>query len=262
MRSKGLLALFLMSVMVFGVIPALAGADAEGLKTYYGPPSRMGGDSIKTYVTLDRNKVPVAIGVEIPAKVLAGLPPSISEMALQFPAEARDLPFKYLGVDWNPQGHEPDKVYTMPHFDFHFYLQSYEETRAIKPGSCHGLDCAVYERAVQEVPAQYAPRGYRNVGAVVPLMGNHLIDPTAPEFNNQPFTRTFLYGTFDGKLSFYEPMLTLQYLQSRPDEYLDLKLPEAYAQSGYYPTRYSVRYDPSNQVYRISLERFVYRQAQ
>jgi hypothetical protein len=210
-------------------------------------------------LTQDKNSAPVELGVEIPASALKNLPATMSDMVLPLPQEAQSLtPFRYLGMEWNPEGHEPDKIYTMPHFDFHFYIQSLEERNSIDPGACQGVDCADFERAMKAVPAEYQPRGYKNVGAVVPRMGNHLIDPASPEFNNQPFTRTFLYGAYDGKITFYEPMLTLQYLQSQPNEYLDLKLPAAYAQTGYYPTRYSVRYDPSKQVYRISLERFVY----
>jgi hypothetical protein len=256
-----MLAMSLMLLTAFGMMPVFAGATEESVKTYYGRPVSFGGDVVRTYVTIDKNMTPTALGVEIPAKALTNLPQIMSGLMLQFPNEARSLPFQYLNMDWNPQGHEPDHIYTVSHFDFHFYLQSPEETKAIKPGSCQGLDCEAYRRAMKDVPVQYRPVDYKNVGAVVPQMGNHLIDPASPEFNNQPFTRTFLYGTFDGKMTFYEPMLTLQYLQSQPNEYIDLKQPTAYAQSGYYPTRYSVRYEPSKELYRISLEGFVYRVA-
>jgi hypothetical protein len=263
MNRRGVLALFLMLMAMVGLVPVATRAAAEdNVKTYYGRPVAFGGGALKTYLTVDKNKVPLALGVEMPAKAFTNLPNVMTGLILQFPDEARAVPFQYLSFDWNPQGHEPDKIYTKSHFDFHFYLTSPEETKAIKPGPCQGLDCTAYRRAMKDVPAQYLPANHRNVGAVVPMMGNHLIDPASPEFNNQPFTRTFLYGSFDGKITFYEPMLTLQYLQSRPNEYLDLRLPAAYEKTGYYPTRYSVRYDPSADVYRISLERFVYHEAQ
>ena len=263
MSRKSVLALFLMLTTAFGLMPATAGAKGDEMKLSYGKPLAFGGASITTYLTQDKNGAPLALGVEIPARTLKNLPPAFSEMVLPFPQDAQSkTPFRYLGMGWNPQGHEPDHICTMPHFDFHFYIQSLEEKNSIDPGSCQGVDCADFERATKDVPAAYLPRDYRSVGAVVPRMGNHLIDPASPELNNQPFTRTFIYGAYDGKITFYEPMLSLQYLQSQPDEYLDLKLPSAYAQTGYYPTRYSVRYDPSKEVYRISLERFVYHVAQ
>lgn len=262
MNRKGVLAVSLILMTIFGTMPAAAaGATEDSLKTYYGRPVAFGGGAVKTYVTMNKGRVPVALGMEIPAKAFTNLPHVLTGLILQFPDEARSLPFQYLSFDWNPRGHEPEKVYTTPHFDFHFYLQSPEETQAIKPGNCQGLDCAVYRRAMKDVPAQYMPANHKNVGAVVPAMGNHLIDPASPEYNNQPFTRTFFYGSYDGKITFLEPMLTLEYLQSRPNEYLDIKLPAAYAQTGYYPTRYSVRYDAAADVYRIALERFVYHEA-
>ena len=31
-------------------------------------------------------------------------------------------PYRFMMLDWNPQGHQPPGVYTVPHFDFHFYM--------------------------------------------------------------------------------------------------------------------------------------------
>lgn len=261
MKSKTILALFLAVMTVVGLMPATAVATESDLKTTYGRPVSFGDSAIRTYTTVDKNGEIVALGLEMPAQALTNLPKSVTGLILQFPGAAEATPFQYLSFDWNPQGHEPDKIYTTPHFDFHFYTQSADATNAIAPGPCQGLDCEVYKRAVKEVPSQYTPANYKNVGAVVPRMGNHLIDPSAGEYNNQPFTRTFLYGSYDGKIIFYEPMLSLTYLQSQPDDSLELKLPAAYAQAGSYPTRYSVRYDAAAKVYRISLERFVRRAA-
>src|SRR3954447_5500734 len=35
-------------------------------------------------------------------------------------------------------------------------------------------------------------------------MGNHLADPTGPEFNGERFTHTFIYGSWDDEVTFYE----------------------------------------------------------
>ena len=262
MRRKSILGLFLVLMMAFSLMPASVFGTDDNLKTYYGKPQAFGDGAVVTYVTVDRSRVPVALGIEIPAKSLGSLPASAQELIFEFPNEASSTPFRFMDLGWNPQGHPPVGTYTVPHLDVHFYLQTLQERNSIDPGPCEGLDCADYKRAVRDVPAQYVPQDYRNVGAVAPRMGNHLIDPASGEFNHQPFTRTFLYGAYDGKITFYEPMLSLHYLQSQPNEYLDLKLPAAYAQAGYYPTRYSVRYDAAKGVYRIALERFVYHAAQ
>jgi hypothetical protein len=259
MSRKNMMALFLMILVAFATpFATTVRANDENQKTYYGKPHIFGDGVVETYITVDKNSIPIALGIEIPARSVASLPSRVEELIFEFPKEARNTPFRFMDMSWNPQGHEPAGTYTVPHFDFHFYLQSKEEKDSIDAGPCKGLDCADYARAMRAVPAHHLPRDYKNVGAVAPKMGNHLIDPASGEFNHQPFTRTFLYGSYDGKITFYEPMLSLSYLQSQPNEYLDLKLPAAYAQTGYYPTRYSVRYDRERNVYRISLERFIY----
>ncbi|MGH8662238.1 MAG: hypothetical protein ACREUB_10830 [Burkholderiales bacterium] len=39
-------------------------------------------------------------------------------------------------------------------------------------------------------------------------MGNHLIDPTSPEFKGKKFTRSWIYGVYGGRVTFYEEMVT------------------------------------------------------
>lgn len=102
--------------------------------------------------------------------------------------------------------------YNGPLFDFHFYAVDREVIEAITPGRCGELvDCGHFERATQPVPDRYHPRGHINVGAVVPRMGNHLLDSQSPELKDSlPFTRTFIYGACEGELTFWEPMITLE----------------------------------------------------
>ena len=97
-------------------------------------------------------------------------------------------------------------------------------------------------------------------------MGNHLIDSKAPELapGGPPFTYTFIYGAYDGHVSFYEPMITRAFLIGRPDQCMALKAPEAFELAGYYPTEYCIRTgqdDGGEAVYTISLETFVRRDA-
>jgi hypothetical protein len=109
------------------------------------------------------------------------------------------------------------------------------------------------------MPEAHVPRGYMRAPGAVPRMGAHWFDPTSPEFNGKPFTTTFLYGSYDGRLTFVEPMITREFLESRPNHSEDLKLPRAYAQPGYYPTRYRVTHDPAKHEYSVVLEGLVKR---
>lgn len=247
---------------------AHGGGDDSPARTqqHYGNTATLGGGVVKTYVVLGdkkdeatNHKPPIALGAEIPLASLNSLPSDTTALIIDFPIQARQTPFQYMMIDWNPQGHPPAGIYDKPHFDFHFYIQDWDEVMAIAPGSCSGLACDAYERAIKPVPAAFVPSGYIDVGSVVPYMGNHLIDATSPEFNGKPFTRTWLYGAYDGQVTFYEPMITLQSLISEPNQCTSIKQPEQYADSGYYPTKYCTEYDRDNSVYRIFVKDFVYR---
>jgi hypothetical protein len=171
-----------------------------------------------------------------------------------------------MGVNWNPAGHVPPAppVWAVPHFDFHFYLLSREAIQRIRPGTCGELiDCEDFQRATRAVPAKYLPKQHIDVGAAVPAMGNHLIDTTTPELSNPPqkFTHTFIYGSYDGQIAFYEPMITHEFLLTQPSMCQSLYLPQAWETSGYYPTEYCIRYHESRGEYTVSLDNFVYREA-
>jgi hypothetical protein len=226
----------------------------------------LGNGTVRTYVRVDKVKdpatnlkKPLELGVEVSEAAMKSLPGEDTSLVLDFPRQARHMPFQLMMLDWNPHGHEPAGIYDKPHFDFHFYIQDLEDIMQILPGPCFGIACDVYDKARKPVPEQYLPQGYIDVGSVVPYMGNHLIDPTSPEFNGQPFTRTWLYGVYDGEITFYEPMITRESLVSQPNQCVTLKLPQQYAQSGYYPTRSCTQFDRKERVYRVSLQDFVYR---
>jgi hypothetical protein len=101
------------------------------------------------------------------------------------------------------------------------------------------------------------------VGIVVPKMGNHLLDSQSPELVDPttPFTRTFIYGAFDGELIFWEPMITLDFMRRAEHACFEISQPLAFQRSGYYPTRYCVRRDAEKQQRTVSLEGFVYSHA-
>lgn len=259
----------------------------------YGPPLPLGQGSLRTY-TQTRDDRPVALGVTFPASALRGLPTQVSdakhcfdknsdgeldlhtecsvghEHVLDLPAAFEmgvDTPFRWSLTNWNPQGHVPAGVYDVPHFDFHFYIQPLKERNRIDPGPCPVLtDCADYERAKVPVPAQYIHPDFEDLDAVEPAMGNHLIDLTGPEFNGEPFTHTWIYGTYDGEITFYEAMITKEWFDRQrvgenPDRCVPIKLPEAWRLGGWYPTEYCMEYRENRDDYTVALTRFAYRTA-
>ena len=178
-------------------------------------------------------------------------------------ARRTDIPFKWVLFNWNPVGHIPPGIYDAPHFDVHFEMGPIADAFAIEPGPCGPeWSAATNSGRRGSLPPNYMPAGLcRCREAVVPVMGNHLVDTTGPEFQKQPFTRTWIYGVYDGKVSFYEAMVTRAYMLSKPNGCLPIKAPKAVAASGLYPTEYCVRHNATTGEYSLSMEKFSHRDA-
>ena len=104
-------------------------------------------------------------------------------------------------------------------------------------------------------PAELLPSGYKvPPGTAVSGMGVHAVNLASQEFHGKPFTATFIYGYFDRRLTFVEPMVTVDFLRSKPSFSEEVARPRSYTFSGRYPSAYSVKYDPTANVYEIGLE--------
>ncbi len=156
--------------------------------------------------------------------------------------------FNHVWLNWNPEGHPPAGVYNKPHFDIHYYMTSPQERE-------NYLDPAKLDAAM---PAAYLPANYLGIDPV-PTMGKHYVDVTSPELNGQPFTQTYILGSYDGKLVFLEPMITLDFLKATTNFERPLPQPAKFQKAGYYPTK--MRVTKANGVTNIIMEAFVYRQA-
>ncbi|MBF9251932.1 DUF5602 domain-containing protein [Pontibacter sp. 172403-2] len=224
-------------------------------KTIYGQSIPVGNGIASSWVTLDAAGNPTAIGVQLTKEALNGLPePALDDpmmgmvyYEIDLPAEAKaKTPFNHIGVDWNPMGHPP-AFYQVPHLDAHFYM--------ITPAEQQQIGDEVSDPKMQISPdAKYLPADYIDAQVNVPMMGKHWFDKFSPELNGQQFTQTFIYGSYNGEIAFLEPMFTMEYLLSRPNDTFPIKPPADFQQKGlYYPATYSIRYDPESEMYVISL---------
>ena len=245
----------------------------NALRTAYGPAQALGDGTARTYVTFDNAGRPKAIGVALSERALMNLPqtpmhpsPSAAMLMLAPPLEAAATGIDHVMLDWNPAGHEPEHVYTLPHFDFHFYTIGTGEQMAIVPTNAQFAERASRLPAADYVPEGYisahGPMGVTPAAATIPAMGLHWIDGAAPELHGQTFTGTFLYGSYDGGFIFFEPMITKAYIESAkmaPAYTLaaPVKLPAKYSRPGYHPTRYTIQWDAAAREYRIALDALV-----
>jgi hypothetical protein len=222
--------------------------------TQEGEAVKLGNGTAQVVVTTDEDRNPVSIAVSMTAGAFDGLPTELNkdtpEGSWEFPLpmpEGSNTGYKEVVIDWNPHGHPPPEIYTVPHFDFHFYTISPEDVDKIK---FTGPD----DPAAKVSDKDLIPPDYQVVpDTAVNMMGVHAIDTKAPEFNGKPFAATFIYGYDNGRLIFLEPMVTLAYLKAKPEEKYPVKAPAKYSSAGYYPSAYSVRYDSASDRYMIEL---------
>jgi hypothetical protein len=221
--------------------------NTDQLKTFYGPAVPTGKGTIRSFVVLNAEGKPAAAGIKFTASSLTTLPTEGVQYPLELPIEAKLSGFDHLEVDWNPDGHEPAGVYTFPHFDFHFYKVTKEEQANVIPGP-----------DTVSVKSIYIPQDYVSGVVAIPDMGVHWVDSKAPEFTGGKFTDTFIYGFYHGQLTFLEPMITLAFLQTKPDFKLDIKQPQYFQKTGYYPSVSHVYYDAVTDEYTVALEGLKY----
>jgi hypothetical protein len=120
-----------------------------------------------------------------------------------------------------------------------------------------------WEQLFYIFPGQYIPEGYQPAEPGVVYMGLHWIRPDFPEFHGQPFTESLLYGTYNGRMTFIEPMITRAFLLAKgPRVDKPIYQPQAVQASGYYPTRYTITYDATRRLYTVALTGLTHRTAQ
>ncbi len=227
----------------------------------YGPSVSFAQGVARAWVQTDASGTASAIGIALSETALNGLPATVSGPSptalmatLPLPAEAAGTGFDHAEVGWNPLGHDPAPIYGQPHFDMHFYTVSSATQLAILPNDPQWATKAANLPSAGFVPTGYVSPPAPIAASAVPQMGVHWTDVKSPEFNGQPFTNTFIYGSWDGQYIFLEPMITKAYLDSHPvNATKTIPQPTQWSKAGSYPTTYSVHYDAAAKEFRISL---------
>jgi hypothetical protein len=228
---------------------------------FKGPETAMHHGKAWTWVQLNKEGKPERIAVTIDNDALNSVPTGDNNhggghthddnVVLKFHEKANDIMFNHVWLNWNPAGHPPANVYTKPHFDIHYYISTVAERETYVDPAKLNADPA----------AGYLPP--LHVGAdPVPAMGKHWVDITSPELNPnnpQPFTQTFIYGSYDSKVVFYEPMITLDFLKTTVNFERTIPQPAKFQKSGYYPTKMKVQ--KQGNAVNIILDDLVYRTA-
>lgn len=267
-----------------------AGFDQAGAHRQYGAPQRVGNGTVRTYIVADQRNGgrPLEVGVALSERALEGLPAPVASSdpmanmhmyTLDMPA-SNSTQYKFVQFDWNPAGHEPDNVYTLPHFDFHFYTVPVEVRNSIMPNDPQYATKAANYPATDYRPPFYldaaTAAGAPAAAVTVPMMGLHWLDVRSPELQMltgnpagyRPFTKTFIYGTWDGQFIFDEPMITRAYILEKKtatdpsvvDEVVPVPTAAKYSPAGFYPSAYRITWDAQQKEYRIALTQLSWRE--
>jgi len=260
-----------------------AGFDQAGAHRQYGAAQRVGNGTVRTYIVTDQKNAgrPLEVGVALSEQALEGLPAPVESTdpmanmhmyTLELPAR-NPTQYKFVQFDWNPKGHEPDSVYTYAHFDFHFYTVPVEVRNSILPS-----DPQYAAKAANYPAPEYRPPFYLDAATAanapaaavtIPMMGLHWLDVRSPELQKltgnpagyRQFTKTFIYGTWDGQFIFDEPMITRAYILEKKtatdpsvvDEVVPVPTAQKYSPAGFYPSAYRITWDAQQKEYRIAL---------
>lgn len=232
--------------------------DKSGI--FKGPEVQVYGGKAWSAIQLDKSGIPLQLSLVLNDATLNTVPVGgetgtghsmENNLVIPFHPKAKEAtPFQFTYLNWNPNGHEPEQVYTFPHFDIHFYMSTADEV----------MNYTDMVKIDQKLPAaDYVPQ--HHVAAIgIPMMGKHWVDVTSPELNGTgSFTQTFIYGSYDSKVVFYEPMITLDFLKHTASFERPIPQPAKFKTAGYYPTKMKVK--KHDGVTEIILDGFTYRPA-
>ncbi len=236
---------------LLGTIFCLASCKKEDTVSE-GASLNVGNGKVHAWVKTNSDDEPVSIGFTMTAEALNNLPEGSAatghstNFRLALPAEASKTAFDHLDLGWVLHGHEPAGIYNVPHFDFHFYTVSPADHDNIPP---YSVDKTKFDKdpVKGSLPVNYAKNP-----AGVPGMGCHWTDTKGAEFNGKAFTETFIFGSYDGRVNFWESMITHAILKNSPNISRDIPQPTVYDQTGkFYPTTMRVYNDGTNVVFAM-----------
>ncbi|GAB3826391.1 DUF5602 domain-containing protein [Pontibacter rugosus] len=244
--------------LMLSVMLMLVSCDKEDdLETaiHYGPETVIGDGTARAWVQTTPDKKPLAIGLSISKKIIKSLPKEMIEYKLDLPEGLDIAPYDHVVLDWNPMGHPP-ATYETPHFDMHFYMIPDAERKAIPAGPQE--HAAAFEES-------YMPSTYFSQVEAVPAMGVHWLSIYSPELNGHHFTQTYIVGANNDKIIFYEPMITLAYLQGLDKGQKNVfKVDQAtkVQRDGYHPLSYTIYNSSDEDEYVVSLTDLKFRKGE
>jgi hypothetical protein len=230
--------------------------DDNATNLFKGKPVAFQHGKAFMWYEVDEANQPLRVAIAIDDAAMASLDRSgvnthSNSVSLPMPKQATSSIFTHGLLNWNPLGHPLQGVYDVPHFDFHFFTIP-EEARLATPTYVQAQD-----KWNTYPSSEYMPLNYVPVTPGVPHMQGHWIDQTSPEFNGEAFTQSYIYGSYDGKLTYQEPMVLESFFRERSGFTRSIPQAAKVEKAGWYPT--TMRIEKADGNTSVILQDFIQR---
>jgi hypothetical protein len=240
---------------------ATAQRPAPDPRIVYGQSITLSGVTLSTWAKVLPHGRVTQVGLTLPMAFVKTPPAQPAsgpdgQFVLAFPKVVQQSTyFNHLELGWNPHGHEPEGVWDVPHFDFHFEGVPVQSIWDIGFGV--NLGNGLFGDSIVPTPERM-PAGYVYPGqlALVPFMGVHAFRPEDIVPSDQ-FTAVVLAGFYNGNMIFIEPMITQEFLLRRESFEIEVPRPTVLGRNTSYPTRFRGTYDKKADAYYFIFSHFV-----
>jgi hypothetical protein len=232
-------------------LPGCSDDDGDATPTSHeervaGETGTIAGQLVSTFATLNERGEITKVGVTLPLASIRAT--AMEEMVIaRFPSQSVDQTgLDHLQLGFLPNGHTPT-FWQVPHFDIHYHRVSIA-TR-------EGIDCTAEPMpAADRLPEGYTipGTGPEPAGSCVPAMGIHAHDTSSPEvIGAEPFDETMILGYHGGELTFIEPMITIERMETTEDLDRAIPAPARLAPPARFPTRFTMTYLDEGDSYEL-----------
>ena len=222
--------------------------------TTYGPAVAIGQGTATSWITYHADGSPASVGITLSELALVNLPAENRKYILALPVNGETNFYDHVLLSWDPVGHEPKGYFDKPHFDTYFYIISNKERLEIGTG-----DQVV---SAESPDPEFVPPMFMKLTAVETAVGVQWMDLMAPALNGGLYSKSFLWGSVNGKFVFWQTMVTRDFLLTRPDVITPIRQPAAFQRPGWYAKDYRVSYSADLGEYTIALMNLAYRQGE
>jgi hypothetical protein len=223
------------------VIAAFA-REAHGARVLWGEAVVIDGARVVTWALVSpRDNTILAVGATFSEKLAEKMPepgdgPAGAIASLEFPALVQETTFfNHLEIQPEPDGHvsppgSNGTVYSVPHYDFHFYSIPEEEVLSI-PAQSPPLPPAY------AVPADYLP-----AGPSLAEMGRHSSPRSILSVERLSAVMVLGYLPDGSQMHFLEPMVSQETLLAQQDFTLDVPVLTTFGREMLYPTTFEATF--------------------